>query len=79
MAVVSSDCEAMMSPDELARKILDRLRQGPLHFEDILLDFPDESYRLLLNAWGQLREQGLLGRELETGRYVVNDAQGDGD
>jgi hypothetical protein len=69
----------MMSPDELARKIQGRLRQGPIYFEDILLDFPDESYQMLLRAWGRLREQDLLGRELETGRYVAKDEQTEGD
>jgi hypothetical protein len=70
-----------MTHDELTRKVLDRLRRGPIHFEDILLEFPEEPYRDLLLSWGQLREEGFLGRELETGRYVAvaNETKTEGD
>ena len=73
-AVASWGYELMqMTVDELAKSILERLRQGPVHFEDILQEFPDEPYQALLRSWGWLREEGLLGRELETGRYVANE------
>ncbi len=62
-----------MTPETLADKILERLKDGPLHFEDILLQFRDEPYRVVLQAWGRLREADALGRELETGRYVANE------
>ena len=45
-----------MSPEALAEKILERLKGGPLHFEDILLQFREEPYRVVLQAWGRLRE-----------------------
>ncbi len=60
-----------MNPEALADKILERLKDGPLHFEDILLHFKGEPYRVVLQAWGQLREADALDREIETGRYVA--------
>ncbi len=60
-----------MKPEILAHRILELLREGPLHFEDILFKFKQEPYRVVLQAWGHLREAGSLGREVETGRYVA--------
>lgn len=62
-----------MSPEALADRIFERLREGPLHFEDVLQQFEEEPYRVVLQAWGRLREAGRLGRELETGKYVANE------
>ena len=62
-----------MTPEALADKILERLKDGPLHFEDILLQFREEPYRVVLQAWGRLREADALGREIETGRYVAGE------
>lgn len=62
-----------MSPEALADRIFERLKEGPLHFEDVLRQFEDEPYRVVLQAWGRLREAGRLGRELETGKYVANE------
>ena len=62
-----------MTPEALADKILERLKDHPLHFEDILLEFGDVPYRVMLQAWGRLREAGALGREIETGKYVANE------
>jgi hypothetical protein len=58
----------------LANSILAFLRQGPAHFEDVLLSFRDAPYREVLRAWGRLREDGSLGRELETGKYLAGDS-----
>ena len=44
-----------MKPEILADKILELLREGPLHFEDILFKFKREPYRVVLQAWGHLR------------------------
>ncbi len=55
----------------MATRILDFLREGPAHFEDVLLRFRDVPYREILRAWGRLRRDDLLGREVETGKYVV--------
>ncbi len=57
----------------MAARILDFLREGPAHFEDVLLRFRDVPYREILRAWGRLRRDDLLGREVETGKYVVRD------
>ena len=62
-----------MTPEALADEILERLKDGPLHFEDILLQFRKEPYRVVLQAWGRLRETGALGREIETGKYLANE------
>ena len=62
-----------MTPEALAQRILERLKDGPLHFEDILLEFKDTPYRVMLQAWGRLREAGALGREIETGKYVADE------
>ena len=62
-----------MTPETLADKILERLKGGPIHFEDILLQFPEAPYRVVLQAWGRLREAGALGREIETGKYTANE------
>ena len=62
-----------MTPEALAHRILERLKDGPLHFEEILLQFDKEPYRVVLQAWGRLREAGCLGREVDTGRYVAGD------
>ncbi len=58
----------------LAQDILMFLGKGPAHFEDILLHFREVAYRDLLRAWGWLRENELLGREVETGKYRRSDA-----
>ncbi len=60
-----------MTAETLANRMLERLKDGPLHFEDILLEFRDAPYRLVLQAWGRLRERDCLDREIETGRYVA--------
>ncbi|MFQ5692161.1 MAG: hypothetical protein ACE5IM_03840 [Nitrospinota bacterium] len=61
---------------ELADRIVAFLREGPAHFEDVLLRFRDVPYREILRAWGRLREDGLLGRELETGKYLPSGRDG---
>ncbi|MBI2881545.1 MAG: hypothetical protein HYY21_08135 [Candidatus Tectomicrobia bacterium] len=64
-----------LTTEKLAGLILGFLREGPAHFEDILLRFRDVPYRDILRAWGRLREEGLLGREVETGRYVAKNGR----
>ena len=58
------------STQELADRILAFLGEAPAHFEDILIRFADVKYRDLLRAWGKLREDDRLGREVGTGKYV---------
>ncbi len=66
--------EASLKTEELGNGILDFLRQGPVHFEDVLLRFRDAPYRDILRAWGRLREDGFLGREVETGKYLPSES-----
>ena len=66
--------EASLKTEELANSILEFLRQGPVHFEDVLLRFRGAPYRDILRAWGRLREDGFLGREVETGKYLPSES-----
>ncbi len=66
--------EVSQTIEELANSILKFLRQGPVHFEDVLLRFRDAPYRDILRAWGRLREDGFLGREVETGKYLPSES-----
>lgn len=66
--------EASPKTEELANSILEFLRQGPVHFEDVLQRFRDAPYRDILRAWGRLREDGFLGREVETGKYLPSES-----
>ncbi|MFQ5856259.1 MAG: hypothetical protein ACE5LU_11510 [Anaerolineae bacterium] len=65
--------EASRSTEELANHILAFMREGPVHFEEILLRFRDAPYREILQAWGRLRLDGFLGREVKTGKYLARD------
>ncbi len=66
--------EASQTTKELANRILAFLRQGPAHFEDVLLRFRQAPYREILQAWGRLRKDGSLGREVETGKYLPSES-----
>jgi hypothetical protein len=66
--------ELNQTTEKLGNSILDFLRQGPVHFEDVLLRFEDAPYRDILRAWGRLREDGFLGREVETGKYLASES-----
>ena len=44
---------------------------APKHFNDVLVHFHDVPFRTIVKAWANLRRDGVLRRELETGRYVV--------
>ena len=66
--------EASLKTEELANSILEFLRQGPVHFEDVLQRFRDAPYRDILRAWGKLREGDFLGREVETGKYLPSES-----
>ncbi len=66
--------EASQTTEELANRILAFLRQGPAHGEDVLLRFRQAPYREILQAWGRLRKDGSLGREVETGKYLPSES-----
>jgi len=54
----------------LASRIVEELRQTPRHFAEVVDAHPDVAWRDLLNAWGEVRAAGVLGRE-EDGRYRI--------
>lgn len=61
------------STDKLAEAICEFLRRGPAHFEEVLIRFQEVPYRELLQAWGKLRAEDRLGREVATGRYIAQE------
>ena len=70
--------EASQTTEELGNSILNYLRQGPVYFEDVLLCFRGAQFRDILRAWGRLREDGYLGREVETGKYLLSESANTG-
>jgi hypothetical protein len=42
----------------------------PRTFYELLRELDDVEYRAILQAWGALRERGVLGRD-EHGRYLI--------
>ena len=64
---------ALNPTSEVAQRIVQLLRQGPpLSFYAILKALPDVEYRTILQAWGTLREQDILGRDPD-GNYLIRD------
>lgn len=59
-----------MTPEQLAAGIAAYLAE-PRHFYDVLAKFDTAPQRTVVQAWALLREAGRLGREAETGRYVI--------
>ena len=57
-------------PDELDALMLDFIKAGPVHFQDIITRFGGETYQAALEALARLREQGALTRD-EAGRYMA--------
>lgn len=64
-----------VAPADLAGEIAAYLAE-PRHFYEVLKQFPAVPHRALIQAWAQLRADGRLAREAETGRYVLE--RGDG-
>ena len=59
----------MNHSSEIAERILGLLKKEPMSFYAILRDLEDVDYRVILQAWGILREKDLLARDQE-GRYL---------
>lgn len=65
-----------MSPDidELATGIAKKLRGQNLFFYELLLGYPERSYREIMCAWSKVRELYKLSRD-EEGRYGLQEDQ----
>ena len=60
----------MSHSSEIAERILTLLKDEPMSFHAILQALEDVDYRVILQAWGILREKDLLARDKE-GRYLL--------
>jgi hypothetical protein len=54
----------------VAERMLALLTERPRTFYELLRELGDVEYRTVLQAWGALREQRVLGRDAE-GRYLI--------
>ncbi len=59
----------MSHSSKIADRILTLLKDEPRFYYDILRALEDVDYRVILQAWGILREKDLLARDDE-GRYL---------
>ncbi|MEE8349766.1 MAG: hypothetical protein V3R94_09365 [Acidobacteriota bacterium] len=59
----------MSHSSEASERILALVKAEPLSFYAILRALEDVEYRVILQAWGILREKDLLARD-EEGRYL---------
>jgi DNA-binding transcriptional ArsR family regulator len=55
---------------EIADRILALLKEEPMSYYAILRALEDVEYRVILQAWGILREKDLLSRDPE-GNYLL--------
>ena len=60
----------MNHSSELADRILALLKEEPMSYYAILRALEDVEYRVILQAWGILREKDLLARDPE-GNYLL--------
>ena len=60
----------MSHSSDIADRILGLLKDGPMSFYAILRALEDVEYRVILQAWGILREKDLLARDPE-GNYLL--------
>jgi hypothetical protein len=58
-----------VTASEIVRVIEEMLRE-PVFFRDVLERLEGERYRLVVRAWGEVRETHPLARD-ELGRYVM--------
>ena len=60
----------MNHSSEIADRILALLKEEPMSYYAILRALEDVEYRVILQAWGILREKDLLARDPE-GNYLL--------
>ena len=56
----------------VAARMVDLLRERPRTFYELLRELGDAEYRVILQAWGSLREARRLGRD-EHGLYLLRE------
>jgi len=49
------------------------LENGPIYFNDIMIEFHGLGHQEILESFGRLREKRLLGRD-DQGRYLLSEA-----
>ena len=59
-----------MTTTALTNRMTALLGAGPRTFYELLRELDDVEYRAILQAWGALRERGVLGRDAH-GRYLI--------
>ena len=59
-----------MTITALADRMTALLGARPRTFYELLRELDDVEYRAILQAWGALRERGVLGRDAH-GRYLI--------
>ncbi len=57
--------------DELVEEILTKLRETHLFYYDLLVGFPQRSFRQIMVAWSIIREEFELIQD-EQGRYYID-------
>jgi len=62
----TKDKNILLLVEEIAQ-----LLHEPKHFYDVLEYFSDVSQRQIVQAWGKLRDEKRLDREISTGRYIL--------
>ena len=63
------------TPDhELVSRIEKKIGQGPVFFYDVVKLFPDESFRRILLAWSELRENDRIEQGMD-GRYAIRNRE----
>ena len=59
-----------MTAQVVADRMAALLRAQPRTFYELLRELDDVEYRMILQAWGELRERRALGRD-DHGRYLI--------
>ena len=61
--------------NEIVEKVRSTLQEKHIYYYDLLIDFPEASYRQIMMAWGLIRETDELSQD-EQGRYYIDARQG---
>jgi hypothetical protein len=59
-----------MDVDRMEQRIIELAKSRPVYYYDILNEFMNEDYRIIMLAFGQIRQKKIFGRD-SLGRYIV--------